>query len=669
MDKKKKRKSVKKNDHSNGEILITLHDGNFIKKIDSNDVEDGGEGEAFSGRMFKTYVKSMLDALDNHDNLPILSLTSKLNLPSNNPDSISTEDLQCILKMLSQEVFRLDNKNCVDLIQSIIKINILNKPILFQQNYSNFLLCLISAIPKFNSDVLNKIISEFIFRKVEINHQILKVILNIIPTSTNLLQNILYKYFPHKQNRKQDLINYVSNLLKLIKYCPQLRFTIWCLIIENCIKLDVELQNELEDDDEAQDEIEEDDEDDDDEDEDDEEDEDLDDADADADADDYDENLNGLRDEDEINEALNGEEEYNMEIKNISDLSSKLDSIMQLLLKSTEDRFSDEELYNGNGVELFNVLSSLFKSYILPTHNTKCVQFLLFQISQQHKDLMDSYLYLLIETSFSQRETFEKRIKSMQYISSYIARAKNLSRDKILFVVSFLISWMERYIVERENEVQEAGSNMEKFKLFYSVFQTLSYIFCFRYKMLKKINADDDDENNGTVAEGWELNIDKFFRRVIVTRFNPLKFSNQTVVQIFAKISARENLCYCYSIMEQNKREKQNGITASNFSTSFQVADSLKVANGASNGFQTKNDFTNLTGYFPFDPITLKKCRKIVNKTYIQWSEDEDSDSEEDDDDEEDEVVEEDIEEDAEDFEGEDDFNNIRKEDVDSDVE
>ena len=66
---------------------------------------------------------------------------------------------------------------------------------------------------------------------------------------------------------------------------------------------------------------------------------------------------------------------------------------------------------------------------------------------------------------------------------------------------------------------------MERFKLFYAAFQALLYIFCFRHELLS------------TTENDWECDLDKFFQRAILTKFNPLKFCDETVVYIFAKLA------------------------------------------------------------------------------------------------------------------------------------
>ena len=87
-----------------------------------------------------------------------------------------------------------------------------------------------------------------------------------------------------------------------------------------------------------------------------------------------------------------------------------------------------ESLESGEGVGVFNTLTTLFKTHVLPTYYTRSIQYIMFHVSQQQLELMDSFLVTLIDISFAVNEAAEKKIKSLQYLGSYIARAKKLSR-------------------------------------------------------------------------------------------------------------------------------------------------------------------------------------------------------------------------------------------------
>lgn len=586
----------------------------------------------FSSQLYSRLVKSALDLLEKkRDSSALDSLTSQILLPGTSPDSLTTESLTTILSVLSQHVSRLDNRAVTPLIRALLKYDFLShlSDTQFIKSYSTFLTVLVSGIPKWFSDVSKNLVATFIVKsEIELQpiHKTLKYIIQISPASFSTLPLIIRRNFPNKNAPKEELVHYIENILHILTYCNDLRYTVWSLIVENLIKLDVELQNEIDDVD----------------------DEDLnaalengsgDDMDPESNNDDdegnetnfpelaneqllpkspnlsdkedagYDADYN--EDEEDESELLHedGDDvEYNMEIEGITDLSSKLDAIMQLIFQSTEKSFTEDGLEEGNGIALFNTLISIFRTYILPTHYTRCVQYLIFHMVQQQSDLTDSFLVMLLDVVFSSNEIASNRIKAMQYVCSFMARAKSLSRGQLLTVMKYLMSWCNEYVTEREKEVGFGKGGMERFSMLYCVLQGLMYIFCFRFRDLKR---EDNDEE-------WELRLDKFFNMMIMSKFNPLKFCNETVVLIFARIVQKVDMCYCFSIIEKNKRERLNGIR-----------DATANTESSLNRFERKQEFLDLEAYFPFDPLMLKDSKRIIHKNYIDWQDFDDSEDSE----------------------------------------
>ncbi|KAL6452674.1 RRN3 RNA polymerase I-specific transcription initiation factor RRN3 [Candida maltosa Xu316] len=591
---------------------MSLHDPISRKRVletdeISNKKRNTMTDDQFSEQMYSAYVKSALMSLEKDDPLQINTITDKINLPIGNPEAVTLSHLSIVLKVLASNTSRLDNQPCHNMIFAILRYRWMDHKdhegySMFVEIYSHFLIALVSTLPKYLHEVTNKLIGEFYSSELIHHHNILQKIMKYIPTSINTIPQLLQKNFPHHiSSSTSELTNYVNNLVTIVSYCPELQFSIWQLIFECSIKLDVELQNELddledeeieelingkEDDEELLEESSSDSEE--------EDDEDSEDEDNNGDGDDNDDDDDDDDNEGEIEWVVNS-------TTSIKALSAKLDSIISLLLTSTNNSFTVDELNNGNGVNLFNTINSLFKSHVLPTHFTKSIQFVLFHITQYQPELADSYLVLLIDVAFNPSEILEKRLKAMQYLSSYIARAKNLSRHQVVFIVSYLVGWLNKFILEREQEV-DTNSNkqtggMERFKLFYVAFQALLYIFCFRHESLT------------TPEQNWECDLDKFFQRAILTKFNPLKFCDETVVYIFAKIATKLNVCYCYSIIEHNKRERM-----------LQTNGSATLPSAVGN-FKQKQEFLDLEGYFPFDPLVLPNSKKIVCENYIEWSE------------------------------------------------
>lgn len=593
------------------------------------------------------------------------------------PQALSSGQQILVIKALTAEIGRLDRPACIPLISSVLAIKWAKESNEFMNIYARFLSVLVSGIPRWWSSVAKKLVSEFTRANTEIHHSVFKFILCLMPTSTTSLPLIFKKCYPHKSEPTKYILRYISNLLAVVEYAPEVRTTVWALIMEKTVELDVELQEELDDDE--------------------------DDDDLDQLSDDEDDEVEteevkkgvaanldqiaamaeemGSDSDEEEDDNASEISEYEAEDNTMSSavVRTKLDSVMSLLLNYLDNCFSASEIESGEGQNLFITLQNLFKTYILSTYRTRSVQYLMFWASHANPLLMDAFLASLLETALSPQEDMEKRLKAMQYISSFIARAKGLTQMQIVFVISILASWLDRYVEEREGEVDTLPGGMGRFRLFYSVTQTIMYIFCFRHALLRKISnpvqeENEDDENvnvKSSSDSAWECDLDKLFRRLIITKFNPLRYCRRTVVAMFAQIAQKEDLVYCFTIMEQNRLggkrpaaiENSHGSSNSNFGSSNNgatvVGDVL---------WRKNSDFVMLDAYFPFDPLHLPHCKERIQTLYVEWADvadDSDSGSEDYDDEEQEDDDDEDEDEDEDDENEEDDE---REEDEDAEM-
>lgn len=539
--------------------------------------------------------------------MQINAIASQISLSSNNPDRISPRNFSVLLDVISNNINKVDTSRGTSLIQCIINFEKWwELPTQTLSKYIFFIKVLCSSIPKWWQDVSMIMISGFTLSedRTSHHHDILRYFLRMIPSSMGFIDSYLVKFFPNKNDSKKNLVNYISNILRLTGYCQELKFQVWSLVMERIISIDVELQNEL---DELDDDI----------------DDDIDDnEDSDSDSDDSDNEMDEGKDngdvemndkakeddeEDDEIDGIEGEEEYNIEItQGIKELSNKLDAILSLVSAEIVKDMTPEKIESGEGITTFNTLTTLFKTHILPTYYTRSIQYIMFHLSQQQLELMDSFLVTLIDISFSTSETSEKRIKSLQYLGSYIARAKKLSRTQIIFVASYLTSWLNRYVIEREEEVDQPGG-MDRFKHFYAAFQSLCYIFCFRHKLFRDVDGN------------WECELDKFFTRMVISKFNPLKYCNENVIMMFARIAQEEDVAYCFSIIENNNNELLRGIIGKAESSS-RGSTPQPMGPATTWSLATRQQFIDLQSYFPYDPLFLKNYKNMMKEYYIEWS-------------------------------------------------
>ena len=628
-----------------------LLDGDFdnhkskMTKTSSESNSDSTDEGKFSESMYRAYVHDALDQFENRNPEPLNTLGNQIQLPSSSSETLTTNQLQYIIISLTSEISRLDSNAGAAIISSILKLKWSNRGDGFVNAYVRFLGVLVSGIPKWWTEVANKVVTEFILENTEAHHSILSYLLSIIPTASGNVQSVFVKHFPHKSDPTHHLTRYVDNLLRSIEYCPEVQTGVWSLIIERTVQLDVELYEDVDEEEEEEDE--------DDDEEEDEEDEDEDEeggsalsktkAKAEYGTDKIEAVENEESDEEDFDDNASDVSEYQVEeeaSRSIAIVRKKLDAIMCRLFEYLDEKFTLDNILKGRATPLFTMLVDLFKKFILPTHRTRSIQYLMFRICHAHNQLLDAFLVALIELALDPAEDMERRQKAMQYISSFIARAKGLSRQQIVFVVSLLGAWLERYVDEREIEVDNEPGGMGRFKMFYAVSQALFYIFCFRHSILRRQpkNNDEDTTNYEDAAASlseWEGDLDKLFQRIIVTKFNPLKYCKRTVVAMFAQIAEKERAAYCFTILEQNRLGGFRSVAESPLRNDNNNNNSIGSSRGYFSGagsFWAKNqEFVTLEGYFPFDPLILRKARSKLADIYVEWddvAEDFDSGSE-----------------------------------------
>ncbi|AOW04707.1 RNA polymerase I-specific transcription initiation factor RRN3 [Yarrowia lipolytica] len=573
-----------------------------------------------SAGVYKAFVKNALDEVEKQNYSPLGKLTDQITKKADSPDALSNDQLTHMIQALSIEISRLDSPRCSKLINGVVRLHLEKRQPsqALTDTYYRFLAVLVSAVPRWWSDVATQLVADFTLDDASAQHSALRYMISITPTSATLLQGMLLDAFPNKMDTTARLCNFIRNALITTEYCPALRNAVWGMVVEKSVQIDVELQDELDEMDEEE----------------------LFDAgllDAEdpevVDLDDATDIKEGEEDGNDglalgdSDDELDDDDDDHIEVNDASsvgELLAKLDGIVSLLLMHVGGKFNDgPEEITTETVSMYASLINVFKTYLLPTHRTRFVQYIVFQASQACPEFMDAFLASLIEITLSSGEGMDKRSKAMQYIASYIARAKHLSKAQIVFVVSMLTGWIDRYVSEREAEVNGVPGSMERFKTFYSVVQGLMYIFCFRNEMLR---LDSDAPEGDSV---WECKLDKFFQRIIMTKFNPLQYCNHSVVAMFAKIAHHHDAAYCFTIIDENKR----GIVRKDLHDKKDKTMAPRAfMEGAATLFDgPQKEFTQLEGYFPFDPLLLKRSRSVLGDLYIEWSEvaeDLDSDSE-----------------------------------------
>ncbi|GMM53278.1 rDNA-binding RNA polymerase I transcriptional factor [Starmerella bacillaris] len=612
-----------------------------------------------AARIFLHLTNDSLEKLASFHNPDPLSgiitglLSPKLN-ENGKENTIDEEKLVILLRTLTAEFSKLDKHDATKVILALLDFDQWSQiSPKVTEAYIQFCNVLVSASPKWWTEIANRVIMQFSDSKLDHtpHHTIVNRIFRVVPTSTTSFGGVFVSCFPHKSSSTSELMAYTNNLLKVLKYAPEQLDVVWEIIIQKLVELDVECEDfELE----------------------------LSDSESDSESDSGSDSSDEESDDDDMvvntrnddrNESITsqssikrsadaadfveipsakrlhadgiaeGEEITSIELalasqmNEVEPVAQKVDSLLCMILEHLQSVFTDEKVRSGESTPTFKVLLKVFQKVVLPTSRPQSVQYIWFYITSVHSDIETAFISTLLETAMNENIGIDQRCRAMQYIASYVARAKSLSQAQVVFVVTFLVDFVNKYVNEREVEV-ESSLSMSKFRIFYAAVQALFYIFMFRHTILHQ-ELDDDNSSQ----HRWVADLDKVFSRLINTKFNPLQYCMPDVVAMFSRIAQNEEVASCYSIIERNRwgrfRSKAGSRTNSNASSRThsytQESDSdSTVSNSISSHqglFSYNRDSKLYDTFFPFQPLRLTESKKFITDLYLNWNENEYSDS------------------------------------------
>jgi RNA polymerase I-specific transcription initiation factor RRN3 len=444
-------------------------------------------------------------------------------------------------------------------------------------------------------------------------HVALKYLLRLIPSASSTLSPILSAKFPFADETKKLHITYIDNLIRLIDYAPELKSDIFALITDRLVKIDVQMQVDLDD---------------------------LDDDVAAAIVQAISLNPSAREEDDdgENSDASNADSitsdesihEDSSRIKEVQGNVEKMDAILDLLFTIYDPYFS-----NPNSVEaasMFETLLGHFANIILPTYRSRHTQFLLFHFAQTAEHLVDQFAGTCVQLAFQSGRPAVLKQSSAAYLASFVARGSHVQPHVVRTVFDLIGSNLDH--IRAENELTCRGPDLKRYSTFYAMTQALLYIFCFRWRdLITSSEIMEDDDPTAFVGQdlNWTPGIKETLSRTIYSKLNPLKICSPPIVSEFAKIAHHLRFMYVYPLLETNKR-----IRLSQFSSN--------QANGAlrDTGNEGHNEsWHQLDAYFPFDPYQLPVSKRWIENDYVQWKgipglnqgeEDEESEDEEGDD-------------------------------------
>lgn len=379
-------------------------------------------------------------------------------------------------------------------------------------------------------------------------HTLIKTIMKIVPMSSQLIMPMLIENFPYYIKDVYIQECFMKNLLQITYYKTDLRQSILELLIEKIIKFDTQAPR------------------------------------------------TALL---EVTSQDNSQESgiFNMEgdVDPVVESSEKLDVLMVHLFEYIQAVcYKNGELEWEDTKRFYRETLYVFEKVILPTYACCHIQFIMFYLVSFKMQLCDGFLDYLWKLVQNPNVQSVYRQSAVSYMASLLARAKFINIRTVMRCVELMMTWCHTYTNTCQDCVM---ADVVHHGPFYSVCQSIFYVFAFRQKEIFETKA----------GLKWAQSLQ--IQHLIQSRLNPLKICLPLIVKTFASITRQHQLAFCDHIIQQNNR-------------SFLPVDSK--------GYQ------KFETYFPFDPYLLKKSMKYIEPHYREYDQslpvDDDSSGEEDED-------------------------------------
>lgn len=438
-------------------------------------------------------------------------------------------------------------------------------------------------------------------------HLALRHLMRLIPAGSGALSPVLVHQFPPDPDSAKSFLAYTSNLVEITTYAPELQSDILALITERVVKIDVQIQVDLED---VEDEFGED-----------------------FLVEDIPDPEEELDDSDsDVSDDEDAGDQRSREIKaNIHKVDGMLDTLFEFFTNVFHTGSADDK---SNIVKL---LLSHFRTIILPTYKSRHSQFLLFHFSQRAPELVGIFVDDCLGIIGSSNQPNFTRQSAAAYLASYVARGAHIPGNTIRHVFEVLISNMKQRIEDYEPGCR--GPDLRRYSPFYTNAQAVLYIFCFRWRDLTDAALEGDTPEQIDELEPSQITFPpatkEALQKAIYSRLNPLKICSPSIVTQFARIAHHFQLLYVYPLLETNKRLRVTAFRSIASLSNAQLGREIRASDNL--GYQ-------LDAYFPFDPYHLPRSRHWIEGDYVEWrgipglddDDDSDSDMDEEDDEEDD---------------------------------
>jgi RNA polymerase I-specific transcription initiation factor RRN3 len=548
------------------------------------------------------------------------------------PNPPSAKNLRAHLQALLANVSSI-SKECSPLVSAVLKSEWVGRDEAYYALFVRFISNLAAAKRGFQSKIMQTLVDLLgpqktrripdckVVRQHTTHKRTLEAIRHIaanVPTASGALVLCISTRLQFEFDNADDRMTFIRSFMQLAEYLPELKSDILTCILRELIKLDVSIQDGLDDEEDTEEEL-------------------L-------------QHMSSSQtllyqssqtragsvsgedddvvtsDESDIEDDLLEKSPEEIRRQQLKDNVKQVDMIMDILFTHYDriQQTASSEVRHHT----IEQLTTQFFNHILPTYGARHPQFLVFHFAQTDEITVDSFVYSCIEILRSSKHNPVIRHAAAAYFSGFIGRGARVSKNVVIDCVAILCASLNELGAKYAPLCHQP--DVKKFGDFYATFQAILYIFCFRWRHLEESDQEttddfgDEDEHESSIRHFPEF-LTEALHKAIFSPLNPLRVCTPVIVEQFAKLAGAFQMFFLYSKIEENKHLPVGGRsrTITDMGISQPDRDQSWVGD---NGM--------LEGYFPFDPYHLPISRHWLHDDYVEWEgipgENEDQDSSDD---------------------------------------
>lgn len=563
-------------------------------------------------------VRRALERRRNGDSTSYDNIKSMFAAPAEKETAPSTKAMKVHLTAMLTNVAGL-TKECGSLVNAVLYSEWVGRDDVYYALFVRFLNNLAAAQRGYQAKIMHLLVDllgpqktrripgQKPVRQPKIHRRVLQAIQHLtrnVPSAPSALASRLPMKLQFEFAKADDRLTYIRNFMSMIDYVPELTSEILANITRELIKLDVCVQDGL---DEVEEDLEED----------------LlqhmsssqtllsrssqtaveepsDDDDA------------STSDESESDSPV-VEEPALARYRKVKEDVKQVDQIMEILFQYYTSLTTSTALTTRhNAIER---LIDHFHALILPTYRSRHPQFLLFHFAQSDPIIVDRFVTSCVSVLLDKRQPTVLRHSAAAYFSGFVGRGAHVAPSVVHDCLDLLCDQLTTLRKTYEPTCLR-GPDVKRYGDFYAIFQAILYIFCFRWRDIasgsQDLDDDDDDILDTNLPESYHFShgLHDSLHAAIYSPLNPLRVCTPVIVEQFAKLTYALHFLYIFPKIEENRHVR--------VATNWRTMSDLQLSD-PSRDLSWLGDNGMIEGYFPFDPYHLPLSKHWVEGDYVEW--------------------------------------------------